>query len=111
MESAPATVSLDMPHGWRSACGLDTTSDPNKFAATSVELLLDSPIVVGNFRQWNFTIDGIAHQVAYLDQAQSAKFDNDALVTDLQKLVRQAFELAGKPPYKHFTFIFLDGAE
>src|SRR5258706_9255128 len=39
----PAQVTLDLPGGWAVASGLDSTKDPKTFAASTVELLLDSP--------------------------------------------------------------------
>ena len=56
---APAQVTLELPTGWDIASGLEPTKDPQTFAASSVELLLDSPIVVGHFRQWDFTRNGV----------------------------------------------------
>src|SRR5438874_473615 len=65
---APARVTLDIPAGWAIASGLDTTNDPKTFSARSVELLLDSPIVVGQFRRWDFAVNGVPHTVVYLPQ-------------------------------------------
>src|SRR3981081_1341221 len=56
---ARARVTLDLPKGWAMASGLDPTNDPQTFAASSVELLLDSPIVVGQFRHWDFSVKGV----------------------------------------------------
>ncbi|MDX6289257.1 MAG: hypothetical protein QOH42_1056, partial [Blastocatellia bacterium] len=50
--SVPTRVTLDLPRGWASASGLDPTKDPKTFTASSVELMLDSPISVGQFRTW-----------------------------------------------------------
>jgi predicted metalloprotease with PDZ domain len=112
-ESVPATVTLELPDGWKSASGLEPTKDPQTFSARSVELLLDSPIVVGEFQQWNFEVEGLKHQVVYLTQPNAATFDTAAFVAGIQKLVIEALKIGGKAPYKnsgHYTFLYQDGA-
>lgn len=108
--SAPARVTLDLPSGWAIASGLEPTKDPRTFAAVSVELLLDSPIVIGQFRQWDFTVNGVRHHVAYLPQTNAASFDTVSFIDGVQKLVTEAFKIFGKPPYRSYTFLYQDGA-
>ena len=108
--SAPARVTLDLPGGWASASGLEPTKDPQTFAASSVELLLDSPIVVGQFRHWDFAVNGVRHQFVYLPQANAAAFDSVAFLAGVKQLVTEAFKLFGKPPYHSYTFLYQDGA-
>jgi predicted metalloprotease with PDZ domain len=109
-ESAPARVTLDLPSGWAIASGLDPTKDPQTFAAVSVELLLDSPIIVGQFRHWEFVVNGVRHQVVYLPQPNAASFDTVSFIAGVQKLVTEAFKICGKAPYRHYTFLYQDGA-
>src|SRR5207253_2302889 len=73
--STPTRVSLDLPRGWAIASGLETTRDPQTLAASSVELLLDSPIVVGQFRSWDFDVHGVQHHIVYLPQPNATAFD------------------------------------
>jgi predicted metalloprotease with PDZ domain len=108
--SAPARVTLDLPSGWAIASGLEPTKDPQTFAASSVELLLDSPIVIGQFRHWDFAVKGVRHQVVYLPQPNAAAFDTVAFIDGIQKLVSEAFKICGKPPYRSYTFLYQDGA-
>src|SRR5437660_7105235 len=70
--SAPARVTLDIPSGWAIASGLEPTNDPKTFTASSVELLLDSPILIGQLQRWNFTVKGVPHHVVYLPQPNAA---------------------------------------
>lgn len=108
--SARARVTLDLPSGWAIASGLDPTNDPQTFAAASVELLLDSPIVVGQLQRWDFKVNNVQHHVVYLPQPNAAAFDTVALVAGVQQLVREAFKIFGKPPYRSYTFLYQDGA-
>jgi predicted metalloprotease with PDZ domain len=108
--SARARVTLDLPRGWAIASGLDPTNDPQTFAASSVELLLDSPIVVGQFRHWDFSVKGVRHQIVYLPQPNAVAFDTGSFVAGIQQLVTEAFKIFGKAPYRHYTFLYQDGA-
>ncbi|HEX8174928.1 MAG TPA: PDZ domain-containing protein [Pyrinomonadaceae bacterium] len=108
--STPARVTLDIPGGWAIASGLERTNDPRTFSASSVELLLDSPIVIGQFRRWDFKVNGAQHTVVYLQQPNAATFDTVAFVAGIRRLVGEALKLFGKPPYRSYTFIYQDGA-
>jgi len=108
--STPARITLDLPSGWAIASGLEHTKDPQTLAASSVELLLDSPIVVGHFRQWDFTVNGVKHQVVYLPEPDAVAFDTASFVAGVQKLVTEAFNIFGKPHYRNYTFLYQDGA-
>jgi predicted metalloprotease with PDZ domain len=109
-ESAPTRVTLDLPNGWASASGLEPTRDPKTFSASSVELLLDSPIVVGQFQHWDFVVNGLKHEVVYLPQPNAAAFDTTPFVDGIHKLVIEAMKIGGKAPYKRYTFLYQDAA-
>ena len=107
---APARVTLDLPSGWAIASGLEHTNDPHTLVASSVELLLDSPIVIGQFRRWDFAVKGVPHTIVYFPQPNATPFDTDSFITGLRRLVSEALKLFGKPPYRRYTFIYQDGA-
>jgi predicted metalloprotease with PDZ domain len=108
--SVPARVTLDLPSGWAIASGLEPTKDPKTFAASSVELLLDSPIVIGKFRRWDFAVNGVQHTLVYLPQPQAASFDTVSFIEGVRKLVTEAFKIFGEPPYRSYTFLYQDGS-
>src|SRR6266496_1467742 len=109
--SSPARVTLDIPGSWAIASGLEPTADPKTFTAPSVELLLDSPIVVGRLRRWDFAVNGVQHHVVYLPQPNAASFDTISFVAGIHLLVSEALKIFGKPPYHRYTFIYQHGAE
>ena len=109
-ESAPTRVTLELPNGWASASGLEPTKDPKTFSASSVELLLDSPIVVGKFQHWDFVVNGLKHQIVYVAQPNAAAFDTTAFIDGIHKLVIEAMKIGGKPPYRRYTFLYQDAA-
>lgn len=107
---APARVMLDIPSEWSIASGLDATSEPHTFAASSVELMLDSPIIIGKFRRWDFKVNGVPHTIVYFAEPNAAAFDADAFVNGIKRIVSEALKIFGHPPYRHYTFIYEDGA-
>ena len=108
--SSPAHVTLDLPNGWESASGLEPTKDPKTFAASSVELLLDSPIVIGRFRHWEFKVKGVAHTIVYWPQTNAAAFDTVAFVAGIKRLVTETLKIFAKPLYRSYMFLYEDGA-
>ena len=109
--SAPARVTIDIPSGWAIASELEPTHDPRTFAASSVELLLDSPIAIGQFRRWDFAVNGVPHTVVYLSQPDATPFDTVSFIASIRRLVSEALKIFGKPTYRSYTFIYQDGAD
>src|SRR5204863_377025 len=59
----PATVAFGVPPGWRVATGLSpTTSDSTTFTAPNYDVLIDSPMLVGEFLSYTFTAAGTSHR-------------------------------------------------
>ena len=107
---APAHVAVDLPAGWEVATGLEPTSDPRTFFAPSVGILMDSPIFVGKFHSWRFSVDGVPHRVVYWPLPDAVPFDTAAFVGGIERMVRKAVALFGRAPYREFSFLFQDGA-
>ena len=109
-ELAPSHVTLELPAGWEVATGLAPTSDPRTFFAPSVDILVDSPILVGALRSWRFAVDGVPHRVVYWPLPNATPFDTAAFVGGLERLAREAVALFGRAPYREYVFMFQDGA-
>jgi predicted metalloprotease with PDZ domain len=107
---APAHVTLTIPVGWDVATGLEPTSDPRTFFAPSAGILMDSPIFVGKFRSWRFSVDDVPHRVVYWPLPDAVPFDTGAFVGNLERLTRKAVELFGRAPYRDYSFLYQDGA-
>jgi predicted metalloprotease with PDZ domain len=107
---APSHVTIEAPRSWAIATGLVPTSDPRTFFAPSAAILVDSPILAGQFRSWHFTIDGAPHHVVYWPLPSAVPFDTTALLSSLERLSREAIALFGRAPYREFVFLFQDGA-
>lgn len=72
--------------------------------------LLDSPILLGALRTWNFAVQGVPHSVAYWPLPNATPFDTTEFVNAIERLAQQAFALFGKAPYTSYTFLIEDGA-
>jgi len=116
---APVKVSFSIPDYWEVASGLDRPvrnvpyggmrryREPLEGTTTT---LLDSPILLGKFRSWYFTVQGIPHSVVYWPLPNATPFDTTEFVGSIERFARQAFALFGKAPYERYTFLVEDGA-
>jgi len=75
----------------------------NTFIASDFDILYDSPILAGKLDEFpQFEINGIVHRfIAY----NPGTFDKAALMSALEKSVKEATELIGDIPYPGYTFI------
>ena len=87
---APSHVMLDLPAGWSVATGLAPTSDRRTFYAPSALVLVESPMLVGRYREWRFAVDGVPHRVVYWPLPDAVPFDSAALVAGIERLARGA---------------------
>src|SRR5437773_4470279 len=120
-ERMPATVTLDLPPSWGIATGLASPPDPlspsgrggtgrRTFTAANAATLVDSPILIGHFHDWQFTEAGVPHRVVYWLLPDAAAFDTAALLAGVKGIVHQTITLFGRAPYRDDTFLFQDGA-
>jgi predicted metalloprotease with PDZ domain len=107
---APAHVTLQIPAGWEIATGLEPTADPHNFYAPSASVLMDAPILIGYFRNWDFTVDAVPHKVAYWPSPHAANFDTATLINDIQRIVQQTSSFFGRLPYREYFFLLQDSA-
>jgi predicted metalloprotease with PDZ domain len=107
---APAHLSLELPKGWAVATGLESTADPTSYFAPSIDVLADSPLLIGHFHSWPFTVDGVPHRVVYWPLPTATPFDSITLVDRVRRLAEQAVALFGRAPYREYTFLLQDGA-
>jgi predicted metalloprotease with PDZ domain len=109
-EGAPATVKVDVPSGWKIATALTSTNDPTVFRASSLEEVMESPILVGNLRTWRFTTSGAPHRVVYWGLPNAAKFDTTNFVGGIRRITEQGIALFRGAPYREYVFLIQDGA-
>ena len=104
----PVTVSLEPYKGWsKISTGLDPVEGrPNTFYAPDFDVLYDCPILMGNQEVLMFEVRGVPHVIAAENLGTA---DREKFTADLKKIVEGAVRLIGEIPYRHYTFIFMDG--
>lgn len=106
-ELAPAHVEVITP--WPGiATGLTPTAVPTTFFAANAYVLVESPILVGQYRRWSFSVDHVPHHIAYLGQPGRPAFDTLAFRNGVERMTQQAVRLFGRPPYREYHFLFQD---
>jgi predicted metalloprotease with PDZ domain len=88
--------------GWSEvATGLDQTAKWT-FVAPNLDVLIDSPIEVGNQEIRSFTVQGIEHLVSLFGEAP---VDRAKLVEDIRRIVEKEMSVFGQIPYRKYVFL------
>src|SRR5438105_8765659 len=107
---APSYITVKIPSSWQSVTGLQSTSQPDRYFASSAYVLIDDPIFIGQFKSWSFDVNNVPHRVIYWPLSAAKNFDSTRFVAAIQKLVEQASLLFGRLPYREYFFMLQDGA-
>lgn len=100
----PSTIRLHPLPGWKIATGLDPAPGENTFAAPDYDILVDSPVLMGDLDVREFTAGGALHQVVLHGNPVC---DRAALVKDVEKIVNGHLGAMGAPPYKRYVFLLM----
>lgn len=73
-----------------------------KYEAPNYDILVDSPVEIGNHETFNFNAAGIVHHVAMYGEGN---YDVEKLQLDMAKIVDAATEVFGENPNAAYTFI------
>jgi predicted metalloprotease with PDZ domain len=89
--------------GWKViATSLDRTGKTNKFRGENFDILIDSPIEIGNQEMRSFDIEGINHTVSMFGPKP---IESQPFVSDLKKIVESTWKVFGVIPYKRYLFL------
>lgn len=105
---APVRLRIEAPSSWAIATGLTPGMQRRSFFASSYDILIDSPILLGELHRWYFDVDGVPHEVAYYATHPIA-FDTVAFVGYHERVVEAARNAFGRLPYREYHFIYEDG--
>ncbi|MDS0257240.1 hypothetical protein ApAK_06080 [Thermoplasmatales archaeon AK] len=97
-----AELVIKPPSGWGISTGLEKLGE-NRFRAVNYDILVDSPIEIGNHRVLNFQVDGKEHEIVLCG---SGNEDAEKLKADVKKIVEGYAKLFGHLPYKKYVFIY-----
>jgi predicted metalloprotease with PDZ domain len=109
-ENRRARLDLEMPAEWTAASGLEPTLNPRSFTG-STELMLDSPIMIGKLKQWNFDAAGVPHSVVIWSASEKPATDPAPVVDGIKKIVNEAIRAFGRPPYPRYMFLLQEGGQ
>jgi predicted metalloprotease with PDZ domain len=101
----PHEVTLELARGWRRAMtGLaEAGGGEHRFRAPNFDILVDSPILVGNPAVHEFTVDGKKHYL--VNEGEGSVFDGAQAAKDLQTLVEEQRRFWGQLPYDKYLFL------
>jgi predicted metalloprotease with PDZ domain len=101
MENESIQLTLVPPPDWkRASTGLERVSDW-EFLAPNYDILVDSPIEVGNQQVSSFEAGGVEHQVSIFG---AAPIDTEKFVADIKTIVEGTIPVFGHIPYGRYLF-------
>ena len=109
MKDAPARLKLDPFPGWKVvSTGLARVSEW-EFEAPDYDVLVDSPLEVGNQEVERFRTSGAEYEVSMFGEALA---DRKRFVEDIGKIVQATEQVLGQVPYRRYVFLvnFTDAA-
>jgi predicted metalloprotease with PDZ domain len=106
MESQESLVVINKPRAWRrvTAALPGVGGSSPVFRAENYDILVDSPIMMGNHTVLEFEVGGIPHRYAISGEGN---YEGERLKTDTRKILEEIHDIFGSVPYEEFT-IFLE---
>lgn len=95
---------LSYPDTWKSISTSlsELNEEKNAYHVPNYDILVDSPIEIGNHEKIQFEAADVPHEVAMVGKVE---FDEDKLVRDLSKIIESATSIFGENPNESYTFI------
>ena len=101
--SAPSTLRVAAPPGWKIATGLPALAGrQDTFRAENFDVLYDSPVEVGPFKTLTFDVKGVPHRIIIEGEGN---YDAERVRRDVQRVVEAEATMMGEIPYRDYTFI------
>jgi predicted metalloprotease with PDZ domain len=102
-QNLPLTLTVTPYSNWHVTTGLDAVKGKsNTFAAPNYQVLADSPIEVGNQKDFEFEAEGKKHVWMIYGEGN---YDIRKIIEDTKKLVKANKEFWGELPYERFIFM------
>ncbi len=101
--AAGANIKVNPYADWKVATGLPPVEGKiNQFRAANFDALYDSPFEVSNFTELPFVVEGKRHRIIF---SGDGNYDDKQIVSDVSRIVEQAYKIFGELPYDDYTFI------
>ncbi|WP_234733857.1 M61 family metallopeptidase [Tellurirhabdus bombi] len=104
LRSIPHRVTINPYRDWKNiATGLKKVpNQANTFEASDYDILVDSPIEIGNHRTLSFTAANVPHTVAMYGETT---YDEKKVAADMKKVCETATAVFGEHPCQDYTFL------
>lgn len=106
LKKIPLRVVVQPYKDWKNvATGLEPVAgqgSPYTYEAADFDILVDSPIEIGNHKTFGFTASNIPHTVAMFGDVA---YDEKRLAADYKRVCETAASVVGEHPCTHYTFI------
>lgn len=101
----PHHVTLDLPPDWpRAMSGLpELPGRTGSFVAADFDTLVDSPIVAGDLKVYEFSLDGKPHSLVNVNE--NGSWDGARAIGDIERIVSEHRRFWGGLPYDKYVFI------
>lgn len=103
----PCAVTIELPPGWKQSFSGMPSATPNLYRAADFDMMVDCPIVAGNFSVQEFEVDGHPHRVVNI--GQTGPWETARAAADLEKIVAENRRFWGFLPYRGYTFLLSFG--
>ena len=105
MADLPVSAKFVLPEGWRLEGAIaPAPDDPYFISARSYHELIDAPMLIGDFDQIAFDVEGVPHVIAILGPNNA---DLERLSRDFAGIIEASSRLFDGLPYDRYAFIFL----
>ncbi|HEX9730017.1 MAG TPA: PDZ domain-containing protein [Gemmatimonadales bacterium] len=100
-----SSARFHLPDGWRLSGGIVAASDdPFLILARSYHELVDTPMLIGEFSDTTFTVEGVPHVIGILGPHNA---DLHQLSEDFTRIVEACSALFGGLPYQRYALIYM----
>lgn len=102
-KSLPGTVEIIPYKDWKKiSCGMERDGSEWKMKFPNYDILVDSPMEIGNQHIFYFETSGCKYEVAMFGEGN---YDEEALKRDMAKVIDEAVKVYGENPNKNYVFI------
>ncbi|MEW5850638.1 MAG: PDZ domain-containing protein [Myxococcota bacterium] len=102
----PCSVSYALPEGWKvhHSSGAEGGSS-GSWSYPSYRVLLDTPVVLGNFERFERNVGGTTFHMVFMDRALGFEREAHGLMDAVANVAKACHGIFGSFPFKDYTFI------
>lgn len=110
LKDISSVLRLEVPDQWKQISTSLSRVDGRKFTyyIPNYDILVDSPIEIGNHEVIEFTAAGVPHELAMYGET---RYDKEQLIRDLIAVTESATAIFGENPNEKYTFIVHHGED